>query len=338
MASLKPTPFIAEVVHAESLSTGWRRVVLDMEGAFPRLQPHLERVVENGLLGAFHMGFYFPVDRTRAATWPRMSGMFADFFDGDASLYGDPDIEIVGRRLYTIRPVEGDWRRMELNFVMHGDGLASNWAAAATVGSPLIANLGFGDRVMDIDELPAVQTYVLLGDETCVPTVATMLERLPAGCDVFVCIEVGGPEDEWTFETKANATIQWIHRDAEAGTTDYLRTYCENFAWPANGSVHVWAGAEGRQIYALRKQLREEVGLQRGQYQLLGFWRRGIATEQVLALESDMVAEGLAAGKPFAQILRGADPDQDQPNKTPFELLDVWHENQMLPEHDLPIG
>lgn len=312
-----PRTVTAEVLHVEKLTPGWRRVIIDASDAYPYLQRFLERTVDGAVIGAFHMALFFPVRREQAANYPRLSGPFATIFDVDPSLYHDHEVEVVSRRMYTIRPVDSDWHHMELNFALHGDGIATSWAQTAQAGMPLLIDMG--DRVVDTDEFPLVGTYLLMGDEPSMPSIATMLQRLPSTSRIVVFIEVQGSQDQWVFETNGNATIEWIHRgDQESGTTDFLTECCDRFDWPADGDVHVWAAAEGRRIYALRKHVREVVGLERGQYQLMGYWRRGIRTERVLEIEGQSVNARLAAGLSPFEI--PADSDQD--NKTPYELLE----------------
>lgn len=312
-----PRTVTAEVVSAEWLSKHWRRLVIDTKDGYEHLKPFFDRQVD-GIAGSYHVAFFFPVTREKAKHWPRLSGEFAKFFDVDASLYGDPDVELCSRRMYTVRPVDGDIHRLEMNFAIHGDGLAMEWSQEAAPGSLLLMDMG--DRVLDIDTFPQRGTYLLMGDDSALPSIASQLERLPSTAKVFVCLEVGDADDEWTLPPHPNATVQWLHRgDEEPGGSSFMIDCCKNFAWPADNDFHIWAAAEGGQIYKLRKYLRGEVGLQRGQYELMGYWRRGVRIEKLLAMEGEHVNARLAAGlSPF-----DIDPDTDQLTKTPLELIDV---------------
>lgn len=321
MATNNPRATLTEVVQVENPGPRWRRIVIDTKDAEPVLTPFFERTIDDGLLGAYHVAFYFPVRKDEAVNWPRLSGKFAEMSEVDPALYNDPDVELVSRRKFTVRPVDGGWRHLELNFAVHEtDGLALNWAKQAEVGMPLLVDLG--TRVVDADEFPLVNNYVLLGDETSVPSIATMLERLPAGSTAHVCIEVTDGDDEWPFETDAKATIQWLHRgDQEAGTTEFLLDFAKSFDWPDPDDLYVWVASEGRQVGALRKYIRGTVGLVRGQYELNGYWRRGVRTERILAHESKTMNERLAAGlTPFE---RDQDETDQVRHKHPHEILDL---------------
>lgn len=311
-----PRVVAAEVVSAEWLTPRWRRLVIDTKEGYQYLKPHFE--VEDGLAAAFHMAFFFPVTKEKAENWPRISGAFAQFFDVDPGLYNDPDVELCSRRMYTVRPVDGDLQQLEMNFAIHGDGLAMEWSQEAKPGSLLLMDMGA--RVVDVDHFPIKNNYVLLGDETSFPSIATMLERLPSTAKISICLEAGDADDEWTFPEHPNAEITWVHRGDQApGTTSFMIDYCQQFDFPADGDFHVWAACEGGQIYKLRKFLRGELKMQRGQYELMGYWRRGVRTEKLLEVESDHVNARLAQGlTPFER-----DPDDDQPTKTPLERIDI---------------
>lgn len=318
---VSPRHVLGEVVGIDdSLGRRWRRLVIDSKDAHPVLLPHFERAVDEGLLGAFNIGFFFPVHVGEAPEWPVVTGPFVDAIMANPALFHDESVERVTRRKFTVRDGGDDWRLLELNIALLGHGLAMNWAAHARVGDSVVIDLG--GRVADAYHLPPVGTYVLLGDETAVPSIATILERLPAGARVLVAIEVTDADDEWALPTAADATIEWIHRgDAEPGTTDFLLDYCAKLDWPVD-DVHVWAAAEGLQIRALRAYLRTRMGLQKGQFQLLGYWRRGVTTEQLITVEAEAVNGAAAAGEPlFSRLSQLRPTDQGQDNTTPYENL-----------------
>lgn len=319
---VSPRTVKAEVLHVENLTSRWRRVVIDAQEAQPFLEPHFEREVDGQFRVAFHIGFFFPVRIGDAEDWTRLSGPFVERFLVDGSQYDDPQIDRVTRRVLTVRPVDGSWRHLELNFADHGDGLALGWAKRTEVGDHLLIDMG--GRVATVDRFPVVGTYVLLGDETSLPTMATMLERLPAESSAFVCAEVTDDGDHWDLPSPATTTIDWVHRgDAAAGTTDFLIDYCRAFDWP-KGDAHLWAAAEGQQIRDLRKVVRGDLGFVPGEYELMGYWRRGVRTEQLIDIEAGAVNGAIEAGEdPFAGLMRLRPAESDQPHRTPYENFDI---------------
>ena len=89
-------------------------------------------------------------------------------------------------RTYTPRRFDPVTRELDVDFVIHGEGPASAWAAQASVGQSLqIAGPG---RSYTPD--PTADWFILAGDETAIPALATLLEVLPHAADVRVFIEV----------------------------------------------------------------------------------------------------------------------------------------------------
>jgi NADPH-dependent ferric siderophore reductase len=78
-------------------------------------------------------------------------------------------------RTYTPRRFDPAARELDVDFVLHGEGPASTWAAQAAVGQTLtIAGPG---RSYTIDS--AAPWFVLAGDESAIPAICTILEHLP---------------------------------------------------------------------------------------------------------------------------------------------------------------
>jgi NADPH-dependent ferric siderophore reductase len=113
------------------------------------------------------------------------------------------------RRHYTIRrfdPLEG---RLEIDFVLHGASPATNWARGAKLGDAIVAD---GPRGRTSVRGPA-DWRLFAGDETGLPGIAAMIERLPAGEHAVAFIEVAGPQEEQVIETAARLDLTWLHRD-----------------------------------------------------------------------------------------------------------------------------
>src|SRR5260370_26969315 len=75
------------------------------------------------------------------------------------------------RRRYTIRHYDRDQRRVELDFVLHGDGPGMRWAQAARAGDSIevVAPRGKITLVRDAD------WHLFAGDATAVPGALAML-------------------------------------------------------------------------------------------------------------------------------------------------------------------
>ena len=181
-----------------------------------------------------------------------------------------------------IRPVVRDYtpRRFDpgrcelvVEFVIHGDGPASAWAAQAALGQ-WIGVGGPRGSILTPDDCDA---YLLAGDETALPAIARHLEEMPAGVPVSVLIEVADAHEERHLPTAANAAIRWLHRDGiAAGTSALLEQALRNLTLPG-GDTYAWLAGEIETARRLRRHLLEEAGLSRDRVRAAGYWRAGEA-------------------------------------------------------------
>ncbi len=96
-------------------------------------------------------------------------------------------------RTYT--PPDGSIARhaeLDADFILHGEGPASLWAAQAATGQTLTVAGPGRHYVVD----PSAKWYLLAGDDTAIPAISTILEAPPAGARARVFIEVMDGDDE----------------------------------------------------------------------------------------------------------------------------------------------
>ena len=107
-----------------------------------------------------------------------------------------PDHERHPIRTYTARSVRQERREVDVDIVLHGDlGPASRWALAAAPGDDLVIlgpNADVAGPHGGVDFVPPAHTDRLLiaGDETALPAIASILERLPADARGEALIEM----------------------------------------------------------------------------------------------------------------------------------------------------
>ncbi len=99
-----------------------------------------------------------------------------------------------GRRplIRTVTPRRVDPERLELDLeiVLHGTGVASQWAEAAEPG--YLAAISGPGRGYTVDR--SAPAFLLAGDETAIPAISQLLEVLPVPTPVQVHIEVAHPD------------------------------------------------------------------------------------------------------------------------------------------------
>jgi NADPH-dependent ferric siderophore reductase len=167
-------------------------------------------------------------------------------------------------RTYTVRDGDAERGRLTIDFVHHGDtGVAGPWAAAARPGDELLL-LGPGGAYTPY---PAADWHLMVGDAAVIPAIAASLARVPAGVPVHVLIEVDGPEEEQTLETRGDLQLTWLHG------RDLLPAAVEALDFPPGG-VHAFIHGEASSVRAIRRHLLVDRGLPREALSISGYWKR----------------------------------------------------------------
>jgi NADPH-dependent ferric siderophore reductase len=191
-------------------------------------------------------------------------------FFPDGTLDADGRPNMLGRD-FTPRRHDAAADELEIDFAIHDAGPATRWAAQAKPGDSL--SLG-GPRGSFI--IPTTYDWHLfIGDETGLPAIGRRLAELPAGSRALVVGEIDGPGDELEFESKADVTVAWAHRNGAApGESDALANRLATLKFPA-GDYYAWVACESLIAKALRRQLIAEHAANPKWMRAAGYWRRG---------------------------------------------------------------
>jgi NADPH-dependent ferric siderophore reductase len=176
-------------------------------------------------------------------------------------------------RDYTPRYWDAAKGTLDLDFVLHGDGPASSWAAQAQIGDKLVIGGPRGSLV-----IPATfDWYLLVGDETALPAIGRRIEELPAGARVVAIIEVEDAAEEQRFSTKTNLELIYCHRNGQpAGTTDLLLQAVKRQAFPP-GTAYAYLAGESAMSKAVRDHLTSERDINPEYIKAAGYWLLGVA-------------------------------------------------------------
>jgi NADPH-dependent ferric siderophore reductase len=178
----------------------------------------------------------------------------------------------IALRSYTARRQDAAAGEIEIDFVLHGDGPAAAWAAAAAPGA-LLAVAG----AASLAERPAAW-LLLVGDETALPAISRLLASAAPGAAGVAYLEVAGPEEEQPLASPPGVDVHWLHRNGTPpGESTLLVDAVAALDRPAGDDVFAWVGAESAAVRAIRADLRGRWGLSRAQHHAIGYWRRGRA-------------------------------------------------------------
>ena len=106
-------------------------------------------------------------------------------------------------RTYTPRFWRPDTLQLTVDFMLHGEGLASDWARRARPGD-VMAVSGQPGGAWNVD--PDAEWYLLAADESALPGLATILEALPAGKQARVYAEVKDEQERYPLESPPSCT------------------------------------------------------------------------------------------------------------------------------------
>jgi NADPH-dependent ferric siderophore reductase len=180
-----------------------------------------------------------------------------------------------GRRptIRTLTPwrVDPDALELEVGIVVHGGGVASDWALSVESGEPAaISGPGRGYAV-DRDA-PA---YLIAGDETAIPAITQVLDAVPDETPAQVRVEVANPDGRLALTAHPHATVEWCDLPPGAPPGDALGAAVRDVEL-ADGS-RVWAAGEAAAVQRIRRHLFDARGLPRAQTSVRGYWKHGRA-------------------------------------------------------------
>jgi NADPH-dependent ferric siderophore reductase len=236
-----------------------------------RLGPHMVRVTASGPeLEDFeapaptqHIKFILPDTDTGRPVLPDPS------LPRGASVPGQPRPLM---RTYTIRRYDPAAGEIDVDFVLHGDGAGSEWAEDVQPGG-FVALAGPGGRPYQ----PAMDAawYVIAGDESALPAIGTLLERLPSGMPVQVYAEVPEAGDELAWSSQAQVQTAWLPRNSDGATVGALVCEALLSAPRPQGDGRVWLACEAAVMRRMRKHLLDAWGMDPSQIVTRGYWKLG---------------------------------------------------------------
>jgi NADPH-dependent ferric siderophore reductase len=174
-------------------------------------------------------------------------------------------------RDYTPRRYDAAVNTLTIDFVLHGDGPATAWAAQAQPGQYLGVGGPRGSFIVPDD----FDWYLLVGDETAIPAIGRRLEELPAGTRVIAVVEVADAAEEQELQTRTRLEMHWLRRQgAAAGNHVLLQNALSELALPV-GEGYAWVAAEARTAKALRRYLVDQRGLPKDRVKAAAYWKQG---------------------------------------------------------------
>lgn len=247
-----------------------RRVFREVRVAeVERLTTHLVRVVFEGesLQGyastgpAEHIKVFFPADGQERPVMP--------VWTDDGPVYQEGVPRPVSRT-YTPRRWDPAALRLTVDFLVHGEGVASAWAATATPGQVVVIAGPGGPYPID----QAASHYLLAAESCALPALQTILEALPPMATATAFVEVESAEDELPLESPATLDVTWLHRGTDIDVAGRHIEAAIRSA-PLQADERIWVGCEAGVMRDIRRHLLQDRGLPRSRVYTHGYWKRG---------------------------------------------------------------
>ena len=230
-----------------------------------RLTPHMQRVTLGGdELRGFHSGA--PDDHVKLF-FPNAAGELVTPALGPNGPEYPAGREPSPMRDYTPRHHDATRNELVVDFVLHGDGPASNWATQAAPGQHLGAGGPRGSFVVADD----FDRYVLAGDETALPAISRWLEEIPAGTQVEVLLEIPDAQDRQPLTSAARVNVTWLERNGTA-PGELLERALRDLPAVSGDTFH-WIATESRRARAMRLFLANERAVPKDWIRATGYWK-----------------------------------------------------------------
>ncbi len=202
-----------------------------------------------------------------------------------------PGVQRPTMRSFTLRRFDPEALELDIEIVAH-EGDASSWARSVEPG----ARVGITGPAGGYDPGEDARRHLLLGDETALPAIATILERLPVGARADVLVEVADASAEAPLPGIDGTRVTWLRRDGSAEPAGALLVSAVRaLAWPAE-PVHVWAAGETSVMRAIRRHLREEQAVPRERLEVIGHWRERLTSDEANVARNEALKAARAAG------------------------------------------
>lgn len=184
-----------------------------------------------------------------------------------------PDEQRPHVRNYTMRRFDADALELDIEFVTHGDGSpASAWALRAREGDEL------GLYPEGVYYLPSQDTdwHLLVGDESAVPALLSILEQAPDDLRARAFLEVPSSADIRPVRAPAGARVHWLPRDDAYAVPGRLALETVRGADLPGGRPYCFVAGENTLPTELRRTLVRERGVSKDDIAFIGYWRHGV--------------------------------------------------------------
>ncbi|KYG65162.1 NADPH-dependent ferric siderophore reductase [Bdellovibrio bacteriovorus] len=233
-----------------------------------QIAPHLKRITFSGeeladftsLSPDDHVKVFFPYPGEETPVLPVMTPEGLKVPEGSR-----PAI----MRDYTPRRYDSEAKELDIEFFLHGSGPGSQWAEQARIGQTLTVGGPRGSKIVPYN----FDWYLMIGDESAIPSFARRLQELPKNSRSLLIVEVENESDKIDFVHEGLVEVFWIFRKGDApGKSERLKTQLERMRFPV-GDYFAWVALEKSCAFELKEFLLHIKGAQEEWIKATGYWK-----------------------------------------------------------------
>lgn len=177
-------------------------------------------------------------------------------------------------RNYSVRRFDPDALEMDIEFVDHGEGgPASAWARDARPGDEIGL---LTDGVYYLPS-PGSEVQLLVGDESALPAIVSILEQAPETLRALVYLEVPSADDVRPLRPLPGVEVHWLARTDPHGVPGRLALEAVRAADLPREHLYCFVAGENALPTGLRRHLVRERGVAKDDITFIGYWKHGQA-------------------------------------------------------------
>lgn len=177
-------------------------------------------------------------------------------------------------RTYTVRDINPAQGELSVEFVLHDvNSPATNFAEQIKKEH----YIGMSQPKKAFNQWQ-YDTYYFIGDESALPAIVSILERLPPQVTGEIFLQITSVSAKRELIKPQNMIIHWIIDDVMNGYVPLIiKVKQQNLILDHS---YVWLAGENDLVIALRHYLRKERDLPREQLYAIPYWKKDVAEEQ----------------------------------------------------------
>ncbi|ALC30051.1 MULTISPECIES: siderophore-interacting protein [unclassified Streptomyces] len=174
-------------------------------------------------------------------------------------------------RNLTIRSLRPAEQELDIEFALHGDSPMTSWVRRVRPGDRAgIFDLGSMYRPPE-----HARGRLLVGDESALPAILSILDSDPSPPPTEVFVEVARAHDIRSLPVPPGVRVHWLSRDGEDLRPGVRALQAVGDTGLPEGLLYAWVAGESRLATSVRRHLVNDRGVPKRNVSFYGYWRLG---------------------------------------------------------------